>query len=84
MATLDSSRQVYWLEGAGLVTNSNADLSNSHALSTPTFAGLLNLAIDPAADIVLWTGYSTPGIQRARLILTQTTVNSRAILGHRQ
>ena len=67
MATLDSSGQVYWLEGAGLVINSNADLSNPHALTMPTVSGLLNLAIDPAADIVLWTGYSPPSIRRARM-----------------
>ena len=67
MATNDLSRQVYWLEGAGLVTNSSADLSNPHALTVPTANGILNLAIDPAADIVLWTGYSPPSIRRARL-----------------
>ena len=67
MATNDASGQIYWLEGAGSVVTSNTALSNPHTLATPTGSGTLNLAIDPAADLVLWTDYSNSKIDRARL-----------------
>ena len=67
MATDDASGQVYWLEGAGSVVTSNPALSNPHTLAAPTGSGVLNLAIDPAADLVLWTAYSNSTIERARL-----------------
>src|SRR5438046_1536455 len=52
MATDDASGQVFWLEGAGSVVTSNPALSNPHTLAAPTGSGVLNLAIDPAADLV--------------------------------
>jgi hypothetical protein len=67
MAANSASGQVYWLEGAGSVVTSNSALSNPHTLVAPTGSGVLNLAIDPAADIVLWTAYSNSTIERARL-----------------
>ena len=66
MATNDVSRQAYWLEGAGSVITSDANLSNAHTLAPPTGSGGLNLAIDPAADLVLWA-FSNSTIERTRL-----------------